>query len=165
MEHLKREVSASLHPPEGHYPCPISVLFWAQAQDMERNRDGRRLWGTRLPLLGIGPPLAGCPSRTPPAGISAVGMEQWASQRKGCRSCELLLSVWSLSILSPAKQKSKQMVGLGSSIVSLKRTRWALQPHACITLGRVCVCLLYDLSQVKPSCCRGEMAVQHPCCH
>lgn len=164
MEHLKREVSASLHPPEGHYTCPISVLFWAQTQDMERNRDGRRLWGTRLPLLGTGPPLAGCPSRTPPAGISAVGTEQWASQRKGCRSCELPLSVWSLSILSPAKQKSKWLAR-GSSIVSVKRTRWALLPHACIALGRVCVRLLYDSSQVKPSCCRGEMAVQHPCCH
>lgn len=106
--------------PEGHYPCPTSVLFWARIQDMERNRDGRRLWGTRLPLLGIGPPLAGCPSRTPPGGTSAVGMEQWASQRKGCQSCELLLSVWSLSILSPAKQKSRWLAR-GSSIKSLKR--------------------------------------------
>lgn len=106
--------------------------------------------GTRLPLLGSGPPLAGCPSQTPPGGTSAVGTEQWASQRKGCQSCELLWSVWSLSILSPAKQKNRQLAW-GSSMVSVFKEGMMSYSASCMRIldGCVCVHLLYDLSQER----------------
>lgn len=66
-----------------------------------------------LPLLDSGPPLVGSLSQTLPEDISAVGTVRWASRRRGCRSCEWLWSVWLLSNLSPAEQKSRGWLGEG----------------------------------------------------
>lgn len=158
MEHLKREVSASLHPPEGHCPLLGSDSGYGEKQRW-KEAVGNQVTSSRHRASSCWLSFTNSSSGYFSRGNGAMGQS-----KEGMSILWIAFECVVAKHPEPSKTE-EQMVGLGSSIVSLKRTRWALQPHACITLGRVCVCLLYDLSQVKPSCCRGEMAVQHPCCH
>lgn len=111
--------------------CPGSLSSW----------DGRT-WKTRgvmevvggSPLPGSVPLLAGSLSQTPPEDTSAGGRARWASRRKECRSCEWLWSAWSLSNLSPAKQRSRCLAwGVGLSLPKIMCL--SAQKFEC--LGRV----------------------------
>lgn len=128
---------------------------------------GGRIWeGRVLPPLGSGPLLAGSPSQTPPEGTSAVGTAQWASRRKGCRSCEWLWNVWLLSNLGPPKQK--RMVGLREHGEESSKRRMGVAAETASARGACCLqspgsCNSLKLKQNLLGWCAHACARAHAC--